>query len=491
MTSTDFISYFKKTYKNRTSSFISGIMILFSDAISLFLCIGLSFLIINLIKPELINFRSFVFYSQYFPLILVVFYAAGLYPGIMTSPSDEVRKLSICSFFCFTGICLSITFVNEDSENFVNSFTTNIIQDSDNLAIISAFMIASVLSVIALPAMRETSRHIHGRFNFWGVPAVIYVTGESGNEVISRLLKRRDLGYKPAVIIDSDAKDCSMHEGIPVFPETDEILSVLKSLNIKVAILCNYKGKRKPIMTSYRYTINVSKHQDYFTSTMSIRDMGGILGYSSTHNLTKRTNLFVKRLIDILLCIVAGIIVIPVSILIAFLVKITSRGPVFYGHPRVGKNGKIIKCWKFRSMCINSQEILEKILATDPVRRAEWEKDRKFQNDPRVTKFGKILRKTSLDELPQLWNIFVGEMSFIGPRPVTDGELEKYGDNADFILTVTPGLSGMWQISGRSDTGYEERVSLDTYYIQNWSVWLDVWIIIKTVWVVLRGKGAY
>lgn len=139
----------------------------------------------------------------------------------------------------------------------------------------------------------------------------------------------------------------------------------------------------------------------------------------------------------------------------------------------------------------NSQEMLEKILAEDPVRRAEWEKDRKFIDDPRVTKFGKFLRKTSLDELPQLWNIFIGEMSFVGPRPVTESELEKYGEYADYILTVTPGLSGMWQISGRSDTGYEERINLDTYYIQNWSVWLDIWIIIKTVWVVINGKGAY
>ena len=131
------------------------------------------------------------------------------------------------------------------------------------------------------------------------------------------------------------------------------------------------------------------------------------------------------------------------------------------------------------------------ILANDPVRAAEWEKDRKFTDDPRVTKFGKFLRKTSLDELPQLWNIFTGEMSFVGPRPVTEPELQKYGNFADYVLSVKPGLSGMWQISGRSDTGYEERINLDTYYIQNWSIWLDIWIIIKTIWVVLKGKGAY
>ena len=135
--------------------------------------------------------------------------------------------------------------------------------------------------------------------------------------------------------------------------------------------------------------------------------------------------------------------------------------------------------------------MLEKILATNPVMKKEWEENRKFVNDPRVTPFGTFLRKTSLDELPQLFNILAGSMSFVGPRPVTKEELEKYGDSADFILSVTPGLSGMWQISGRSDTGYEERINLDTYYIQNWSTWFDMWIIVKTVWVVINGKGAY
>ena len=122
---------------------------------------------------------------------------------------------------------------------------------------------------------------------------------------------------------------------------------------------------------------------------------------------------------------------------------------------------------------------------------AEWEKDRKFTNDPRVTKIGKFLRKTSLDEFPQFFNVLTGEMSFIGPRPVTTPELAKYGDKAELILSVQPGLSGMWQISGRSDTGYEERITLDSYYIQNWSVWLDIWIIIKTIYIVIKGKGAY
>ena len=142
-------------------------------------------------------------------------------------------------------------------------------------------------------------------------------------------------------------------------------------------------------------------------------------------------------------------------------------------------------------MVINSQELLEKILAEDPIRRQEWEEERKFKDDPRVTKIGKFLRKTSLDELPQIWNVINGTMSFVGPRPVTESELEKYGDAIDFVLSVKPGISGLWQVSGRSNTGYEERIFLDTYYIQNWSIWIDIWIYVKTIWVVLKRKGAY
>lgn len=491
MTTNEFIDYFKKTYRNRTSSFFSGLMIMVSDAVALFCCVGLAFFIMNFINPSAINFRSFIYYSVFFPIILVVFYAGGLYPGILLSPSEEVRKMTVISFFCYFGICLSLVFFGKDSETLAGAIAENLIKDSDTWGVLCAFLLAIPISAIGLPAAREFSRHIFGKFHFFGVPAVIYCTNDSAKEVINRLIKRPDLGYKPAVIIDSSATECYMNNGIPVFPDSAEILETIKTLKIKVAIICDFKGKSRPIMSSYRYTINISNHQDIYTSSMHLRDFGGIIGFSATHNLTKRWNLFLKRLIDIVLCIIAAIIVIPISIIIAVIIKVTSPGPVFYGHKRVGKNGKYIKCWKFRSMYKNSQEMLQKILAEDPVRREEWEKDRKFVDDPRVTKFGKFLRKSSLDELPQLWNIFIGEMSFVGPRPVTEEELEKYGENADYILTVTPGLSGMWQISGRSDTGYEERINLDTYYIQNWSVWLDIWILIKTVWVVINGKGAY
>ena len=192
MTLQDFTRYFKKTYKNRTSSFLSGLILMIVDAISLLLCIGFAFFVINLFMPSQINFRSFVFYSYYFPLILIVYYGAGLYPGIMISPSDEVRKLSVCSIFCFLGICASIALQQEEGPF---AFTYNIVRDSSNFGVLCAFAIAIPITSIGMPAARDIARHLFGKSNWWGVPAVIYCTGDSGNEVINRLLKRKDLGY--------------------------------------------------------------------------------------------------------------------------------------------------------------------------------------------------------------------------------------------------------------------------------------------------------
>jgi Undecaprenyl-phosphate galactose phosphotransferase WbaP len=473
MTEQDYRTYFNSKYQ-RTSSFTSGLVLMLTDAIVAMLCIGLTFFLVNAVDHSLINFRSFVTYSIYLPVMIAVFYAAGLYPGIMLAPAEEVKRFAICSFFSFMGIALSITV------------------ETDNRWPISIALILCIpFATIFLPAGRELARHIFAHFRWWGVPAVIYSSDGSADIIVSRLEKRQDFGYKPALIINSHAHAPYLYDDIPVFPPGKDINTVIHELGIKVAILCNYDRDLTEINAFYRYTIFIPKIQDTNTLSMSLRDFGGILGFSSTHNLTKKFSLLLKRMVDLFFILLASPLVIPVVAIVSVIVKCTSPGPVFYGHVRVGKNGIPIKCWKFRSMVIDADRQLEKILAENPAMRAEWEKDRKFTNDPRVTPIGKFLRKTSIDEIPQLWNIVTGEMSLVGPRPVTTPELTKYGDKAAYILSVSPGLSGMWQISGRSDTGYEERITLDSYYIQNWSIWLDLWIIIKTVWVVFKGKGAY
>lgn len=200
-------------------------------------------------------------------------------------------------------------------------------------------------------------------------------------------------------------------------------------------------------------------------------------------------NKYIKRGIDIFLSLIGLIILSPIFCIIAIAIKLDSKGPVFYKHKRIGKNGKIIYLYKFRSMYTDSKERLEMLLKNPDIKR-EWEENFKLENDPRITKVGSFLRKTSLDELPQLLNILKGEMSIIGPRPVIDEELEKYGQNKDKFLSVTPGLTGWWACNGRSATTYEDRMKLELYYVENQSFVLDIKCFFKTITTVLNRQGA-
>ncbi len=200
-----------------------------------------------------------------------------------------------------------------------------------------------------------------------------------------------------------------------------------------------------------------------------------------------------KRPFDVFFSLFAILITLPIMIPIAIIIKLTDRGSIFYGHERVGFQGRKFKVLKFRSMYPDADRRLKDILESDPKAKEEWERTFKLKNDPRVTPIGKFLRKTSLDELPQFFNVLKGDMSVVGPRPVVEEELKKYyKDKAKLYMSVKPGITGHWQVEGRSDVeDYEERVKMDEWYIKNQSFWLDLKIIFKTIKVMLTGKGAY
>jgi Undecaprenyl-phosphate galactose phosphotransferase WbaP len=196
-------------------------------------------------------------------------------------------------------------------------------------------------------------------------------------------------------------------------------------------------------------------------------------------------------LLNQLLALLLLVLISPLIALIAFFIWKQDGAPVLYAHYRVGKNGRLFRCMKFRSMLRNSEQVLAALLRDDPVARAEWDRDHKLTTDPRITAIGRFLRKSSLDELPQLLNVLRGEMSLVGPRPITVAELTRYGRVRWHYLSVRPGLTGLWQVSGRNNTTYEERVALDQRYVEQRSLWLDARILVKTVRVVLLREGAY
>ncbi|MEB3181490.1 MAG: sugar transferase [Nostocaceae cyanobacterium] len=202
---------------------------------------------------------------------------------------------------------------------------------------------------------------------------------------------------------------------------------------------------------------------------------------------------FAKRLFDIVFSLLVLIVFSPIYLALAFLIACSSEGPIFYVHERVGRNRKPFNCIKFRTMVTNADEILAQMMNQSPELQREFEENFKLKHDPRVTKIGRFLRLTSLDEFPQFWNVLKGDMSVVGPRPLVEEELPKYGCYIDQVLTIRPGITGLWQVSGRNDIPYPQRVQIDLHYVKFRNFWLDAWIIIKTIGVVIMPKdnGAY
>lgn len=214
--------------------------------------------------------------------------------------------------------------------------------------------------------------------------------------------------------------------------------------------------------------------------------MDKAITFCSDLNLSLKIYLFLKKIFDIVVSLIGIVFSLPILLIIIVCIKLEDGGPIFFLHKRVGKNGKTIYLYKFRSMVTNSQEMLENF--TDEQKK-EFEKNFKLDDDPRITRVGKIIRKLSVDELPQFLNILKGDMSFIGPRPVVESELSKFGNNVSLLLSVKPGLTGWWACNGRSDTTYEERVKLELYYVKHMSIILDLKCFFKTIYSVLKKEG--
>ncbi|GHV51921.1 undecaprenyl-phosphate galactose phosphotransferase WbaP [Spirochaetia bacterium] len=480
MTLSEYDGWYRTRY-HRTSSALTTTAFIIADIIGVMFSFGVGFFLVNLYNIEAINFKSFITYWSYVPVFILIFQISNLYPGVSLAPSEELRYFTIDSLMAHGGIIFS-----------------RYIEDQEFDAISAAFIISFLFSIAILLTNRSLMHFILNKTGLGGIPAVIYGSGSTGKLITDRLLGNRQTGYVPVLILDDEKNGGDEYRGIPIIHDTGIGPEIVKRYKIKMAIVAMPTMEQKELAKLLNYSISAFRYNvlipDFFSAAniwMSVRDFDGVLGFVTNHRLRMFWNLAIKRIQDLLLVIVGGLILLPMLLFIALLVKITSPGPVLYGHKRLGKDGRYFRAYKFRSMVSDSEERLKALLESDPDARKEWELSHKLKNDPRVTKIGKILRRISFDEFPQLINILKGEMSLVGPRPIVDDEVEKYGEDFKRIFSVKPGLTGLWQVSGRSDTDYAERVSLDTYYLQSWSVWLDIWIIFKTIDAIFKGKGAY
>ena len=358
--------------------------------------------------------------------------------------------------------------------------------------LVIAFVLLAIVRVILSKAMKKVKA--------FQIPVLIVGAGQTAELVVRQILHDSGMRYRVVGFLeDRHPVDIMLH-GFPVLGGFGDMEEVIQETGVHTVLIAA-PGLPQDDLSSLIYRAqSLVKQVDVIPNLVAV-PMSNVTAESFfdakimvlhiRNNLASPWNQMLKRLFDIVATICGGLLVSPILLAIAFWVYHDSPGPVIFKHRRVGRNGKEFNCYKFRSMCVNSKEVLEHLLATDPEAKAEWDKEFKLKNDPRITKSGAFLRKTSLDELPQLWNVLKGEMSLVGPRPIVQAEVPRYGKYIKEYYSVLPGITGMWQTSGRSDIDYPERVQMDSWYVHNWSVWLDMVLLWRTVAVVLQHKGAY
>ena len=346
--------------------------------------------------------------------------------------------------------------------------------------------------------VRFLTKKILTMTGLWQIPVVLVGAGKTAELLINAFESDNGMGYKIAGLVE-DKKEFSLRKSYPVIGTFEQAEEAVISTGVKDVLIAAPGLSRQELLDMvYRlqpYVDNITFVPDLFGVPVGDMELDTLFNEKAVllrirNNLANEYNRMLKRSFDIIFSLAGLVFVLPLTVIIAICIYIDSPGKVFYAHSRIGKGGKLFSCYKFRSMLPDSEEILAEYLKGTPAAKEEWDRDFKLKNDPRITRVGNFLRKTSLDELPQFFNVLKGEMSLVGPRPIISAEVEKYGRCIYDYYLVRPGITGMWQTSGRSDTGYEERVQLDSWYVRNWSLWQDVVLLARTVGVVLKGKGA-
>ncbi|MBX4780251.1 undecaprenyl-phosphate galactose phosphotransferase WbaP [Klebsiella sp. JL973] len=363
-----------------------------------------------------------------------------------------------------------------------------------------AWILTWVLVLVLVPTLRMVAKLILHKLNLWQRDTWVIGCGANAQEAYLAINSERNLGLNIVGFVASDGLSTSGKKinGLPVIAESPKWL---KGINKKTQFIVAVESDQSDIRNNwlrnfmiqgYRYVsvIPTLRGMPLDSTDMSFIFSHEVMIFRVQQNLAKWSSRFLKRSFDVIGSLAIITVLSPLLIYISQKVK-KDGGPAIYGHERIGKGGKPFKCLKFRSMVINSKEVLDELLEKDMDAKREWDSTFKLKNDPRVTKIGSFLRRTSLDELPQLFNVLKGEMSLVGPRPIITAELARYNEEVDYYLLSKPGMTGLWQVSGRSDVDYETRVYLDAWYVKNWSMWNDIAILFKTIGVVLKKDGAY
>jgi Undecaprenyl-phosphate galactose phosphotransferase WbaP len=405
----------------------------------------------------------------------------GLYPGVRLSPVEELRRLVVSVSCMFIVWAIGVEVLRS------------------GLAAQAWFLLMCYLAcIVTLPVCRSWARHFLGRWMGWGIPVLVCGDDPSAVKLHHWLRDNHHLGLRPAGVIgDAHMIDVGADDKWYAGPWS-AAHEIACERGIYWAVVVPTDGYSNTVAMTIAEHLGSMPFIHVLSEPAGLpdhwsphRELDGLTGVHLQQNLMLPLPRLTKRLMDVSVALVGGSLLLPLLFYIAVAVKLSSRGRILYGHERIGRGGRRFRAWKFRTMFENAGDVLEHYLEQHPELREEWEQDHKLRFDPRVTRIGRFIRKTSLDELPQLWNVIRGQMSLVGPRPIVTAEVAKYGPYYPLYTIVKPGITGLWQVSGRNNTTYDQRVQLDAYYVRNWSPWLDAYLLLKTVRIVLFAKGAY
>jgi len=448
----------------------------FGDVIGLLSVVGTTYLVASWLVPG----SPAVVYEA-LPWVLggglLVYTMAGLYQRQFTHPALEMQRMGTLTLL--TGAVAGATVFT------MTGATTSAL----------LFGIGGGVGAVIMPVCRALFRILFARTSWWGFPAVVVSSGQRGAAVLATLNRWPEIGVRPVALLNDTATDEPLD--VPIRGGYEMVPYLARNFDIPYAILA------MPSLTHTGRANLLSQYSKFFDHVFVVPDPAGspalwttgrsgdgLFGYG-VRNVAQRPGArFVKRTVDILGSLVGLILAAPVFAVISILIRMDSSGSVLYRQERMGQQGRIVTILKFRTMYENADQKLEQILEEDSALREEYERYHKLEDDPRVTRVGKFLRRYSLDELPQILNVLRGDMSLVGPRAYMPSELTKMNGLARAVLQSPPGITGLWQVSGRNRLSFADRVNLDVHYIQNWSPWLDLYLLVRTGPVVLSGEGA-
>ena len=426
-----------------------------------------------------------VYWPVYVPVVylamgftVVALIAANLYPGYGLTAVVEIERTVKPITFVYALLATTV-YVFDVYEYFPRSI----------------FFMAWGLSLLFVPLVRFFLRNRLSLLPWYGLPVLFVAPNGTPPRGLEALQNCRRMGWKPlAVYVLGDSHEKDTGVDVPLLTSWEQMLAMkeneaVDTVLVSISDIEQHRDFLQMLSKKFKHLVLVFP-ADYLGSIWVYpRDLEGRLGLELRFQLLEPTAVLIKKCIDIILGAILLVLILPFVLVIAIMIRLDSPGPVLFRQERLGKGFARFKVLKFRTMAVDAEQKLQYMLEEDPQSWREYRLYHKLANDPRVTRMGRWLRKFSVDELPQLWNVVRGEMSLIGPRAYLPSELDDMGRYADLILQVKPGLTGWWQVMGRQETPFQRRLKLDQYYISNWSLWLDLYVFLKTFWVILRGQG--